>query len=249
MPHAFEVREEISLDATPEQVWEAIATGPGIDSWFMGRNEVEPREGGRNQLTLGGYTQQSTVTAWEPGRRFAFTGDENPDGTFMAFEYLIEGRDGGSTVLRLVHNGFLGDSWEAEYDGLSTGDRMYLGKLATYLKYFPGRTATASIQVWGPQVADPQRAWAAFTSALGLAGPVAEGDQATVAVEGLAPVDAVVDYVDQPTFLGVRSSDGLYRFIHGHEGTVVVEQHSFARDLDASQAEQAYQAWLARSFA
>jgi hypothetical protein len=27
-------------------VWEAIATGPGLDSWFMGRNEVEPREGG-----------------------------------------------------------------------------------------------------------------------------------------------------------------------------------------------------------
>jgi hypothetical protein len=26
-------------------VWEAIATGAGIDGWFMGRNQVEPREG------------------------------------------------------------------------------------------------------------------------------------------------------------------------------------------------------------
>jgi uncharacterized protein YndB with AHSA1/START domain len=34
--HEFEIREEIALDATPEQVWEAIASGPGMDSWFMG---------------------------------------------------------------------------------------------------------------------------------------------------------------------------------------------------------------------
>ena len=31
MAHPFEVRKDIEVDATPEQVWEAIATGPGID--------------------------------------------------------------------------------------------------------------------------------------------------------------------------------------------------------------------------
>ena len=56
MPHEFELRKEITLDATPEQVWEAIATGPGIDAWFMGRNQVEPREGGRSSMTIGGHT-------------------------------------------------------------------------------------------------------------------------------------------------------------------------------------------------
>jgi hypothetical protein len=50
-------------------VWEAIATGPGIDSWFMGRNEVEPREGGRARMTLAGHTQESTVAAWEPSKQ------------------------------------------------------------------------------------------------------------------------------------------------------------------------------------
>ncbi|WP_143737006.1 SRPBCC domain-containing protein [Microbispora sp. GKU 823] len=45
MPHEFELHKEIELDATPEQVWEAIATGPGVDSWFMGRTEIEPVEG------------------------------------------------------------------------------------------------------------------------------------------------------------------------------------------------------------
>jgi uncharacterized protein YndB with AHSA1/START domain len=47
MAHPFEIRNEIEVDATPEEVWEAIATGPGVDSWFMGRNEVEPRQGAR----------------------------------------------------------------------------------------------------------------------------------------------------------------------------------------------------------
>ena len=44
MPHEFEIGDEITVDATPEQVWEAIATGPGIDSWLMGRNQVEPHQ-------------------------------------------------------------------------------------------------------------------------------------------------------------------------------------------------------------
>src|SRR5919197_6306817 len=98
MAHKFEVREELTIDATPEQVWDAIATGPGIDAWFMGHSEIEPGVGGRTRMSMPGWTAESTVTAWEPGRRFAYQGDEAPDGTFMAFEYLIEGRAGGSTA-------------------------------------------------------------------------------------------------------------------------------------------------------
>jgi uncharacterized protein YndB with AHSA1/START domain len=89
MPHEFEVRKEVELDASPEQVWEAIATGPGIDSWLMGRNEIEPRQGDKTRQSLMGFTSEATVTAWEPSERFAYRTDENPDGTFMAFEYLI----------------------------------------------------------------------------------------------------------------------------------------------------------------
>src|SRR5689334_8078423 len=109
MPHPFELRKELQLDATPEQVWDAIATGPGMDSWFMGRNEIEPREGGRTSLDVGGFSEGSTITAWDPPHHFAHRGDAAPDGTFMAFEWLIEGRDQGSTVIRLVQSGMLGD--------------------------------------------------------------------------------------------------------------------------------------------
>jgi uncharacterized protein YndB with AHSA1/START domain len=251
MPHEFEVREEITLDATPEQVWEAIATGPGIDSWFMGRNEIEPRLGGKVTMSLPGFSMESRVTAWEPGRRLATRGEENPDGTFMAFEYLIEGREGGSTVLRFVHNGFLGDDWEAEYDALKVGDRMYLLKLAQYVKYFPGRTATYAMFAPGPQVPVSDRVWSAYASALGLSdiGTVAEGDRVRIAIDGLPPTDGVVAFVNLPIYLGVRTDDGLYTFMHGFQDGTVVEHHNFSKDVDSKQIEQSWQSWIERSLA
>jgi len=250
---AFEVREEIELPASPEDVWAAIATGPGIDSWFVGHMEVEPREGGQASLAaMPGVTLQFTVTAWEPERRFAFRGDPGPDGAFMAFEYLVEGRGQATTVLRFVHSGFLAGDWDSEYDALSKGDRMYLAKLGSYLRYFPGQTAAFHVMCWGPQVADAERAWPAFTAAAGLAGSgttVREGDRGLVSIGRAAPAQAIVDYV-APSFLGVRTSDSLYRFIHGQQGTVVVEQHAFTGDGQARErARDAWQDWLGKTFA
>jgi len=249
MPHEFEIIREITIHASPEQVWEAISTGPGIDSWFMGRSEVERRGGGRVSLTVGGSTEEATVTGWEPLKRFAYRTDENPDGTFMAFEFLIEGREQGSTVLRLVHSGFLGDDWEAEYDALSKGNGMYLRKLAAYLEHFPGRTSTYNLFAPGPRVAGKERAWAVLEGALGLTGAVAEGDPVRLTVPGLPPVEGVVEFVDAPTFLGARTADGLYTLMHGYRDAVVVEYHGFSDDVDREGIERAWQAWLARAFA
>jgi uncharacterized protein YndB with AHSA1/START domain len=246
MAHPFHVRKEIEVNATPEEVWEAIATGPGIDSWFMGTNEVEPREGGKTRMTLPGWSLEATVTAWDPPRRFAFETGEGEDGRFMAFEYLIESRRGGSTVIRFVHSGFLaGDGWETEYEALKSGDPMYVQKLAEYLTYFRGRRGVP-ISAFGPQV-DRERAWTVFKQALGLAGDVAEGDQVRVTPDGLAPIEGLVDHVS-PETLGVRTSDGLYRFIHGLGGTVVLGHHIFS-DVDQQATEQAWQSWVDRSFA
>ena len=122
MTHPFEVRNEITVDATPEQVWEAIASGPGVDSWLMGRTEID--SGSKTStFSMFGEVSGSSITAWEPGHRYATQEDKNPDGTFMAFEWLIESRDGGGgAVVRVVHSGLLGENWEAEYNGLSAGD-------------------------------------------------------------------------------------------------------------------------------
>lgn len=251
MNHPFEINDEITVDATPDQVWDAIATGPGIDSWFMGHSEVEPREGGRNHMTLFGSTSSSTVTAWEPGKRFAFRGDENPqDGTFMAFEYLVEGRGDGTTVIRFTHSGLLaGDDWEAEYDALREGDPMYLKKLATYVTHFAGRASNYNLFLPGPTVSDKGRAWPAFASVLGVRGELTEGAAVSIALPGLPVDEGVVAFAKEPAYVGVRTADGMYVLMHGYLHGVFVEYHGFGEIDDEERIQSAWQSWLSTAFA
>ncbi|MEV4199559.1 SRPBCC family protein [Micromonospora globbae] len=246
MGHHFELQKDIELAATPEEVWDAIATGPGIDSWFMGRSEVEPREGGRTRFTMAGQTEEATVTSWEPGKRFAYRSDPGPDGTFMALEYLIEGRDQGSTVLRMVQSGVLGDNWETEYEAMKVGWDMYLGTLAAYVAHFAGRSG-APVAAFRPGAGTPDQVWAAVAGAFGISGPVAEGQRARLTVDGLPPIDGVVDLAGLPTYFGVRTDDALYRFLHSgtdRGNVLVLGHHLFAADQDPARAEQAWQAWV-----
>ena len=69
MPHPFELIHESEVEATPEEVWQAIATGPGLDAWFMGRNEVEPGEGGTTRTETAGFQMDANVTVWQPPTR------------------------------------------------------------------------------------------------------------------------------------------------------------------------------------
>jgi uncharacterized protein YndB with AHSA1/START domain len=246
MPHEFELHREAVLEATPEQVWEAIATGPGIDSWFMGRNQVDPGRGGTVRTVFGGYAPESPVTGWEPGKRLAYASGTGEDGRFVAYEFLIEGRAGGSTVLRTVTSGFLpGDDWEHEYDAMTKGGELFFRTLVEYLTYFPGRTARP-VTVFGPPVTDWERAWTVLAGELGLAGPAAEGDRVLLAPDGLTPVEGVVYFVN-PHTVGVRTGEGLYRFLRGLQGPIIAGHHLFG-DVDPETAEQAWQAWLTRLF-
>jgi uncharacterized protein YndB with AHSA1/START domain len=245
MSHEFELIHDIDLGATPDQVWEAIATGPGIDSWFMGRNEVEPRLGGTARMSMPGFAGESTVTAWEPNRHFAHRSSPAEDGSFMAFEYLIEGRDGATTALRLVHSGVLSGDWEAEYDALKKGNPLYLRTLAQYLTHFAGRTAVP-VAAFGPQQPDQDAVWCAITAALGLNKDVNEGDDVRFTFGG-QPVEGVVDTVLHPSFLGVRTGDALLRFV-GRGGVVLTGHHLFT-EIDQNAAERAWGEWLTAALA
>lgn len=37
----FETHPDATVPATPDQVWHAIATGPGISTWFVGHTEID----------------------------------------------------------------------------------------------------------------------------------------------------------------------------------------------------------------
>ena len=240
MGREFEEHGELVVPATPEQVWDAIATGPGLDGWFMGRNEVRPGPGGSIRTDLGGYAQDFTVTAWEPAERLAIRTPTGDDGSFFALEWLIEGRDGAATVVRSVAHGFIGKAdWEDEYEAMTSGGAMYAHTLVEYLTHFRGRAARL-LFVQLPQPGGRPALWARLRAELGLAGTPAVGDAVDLAAAGVPGVTAgVVDYVT-PSFLGLRTAGGLHRFF-GDE-LACSEHRLFGEDAAG------WEAWFRRAF-
>ncbi|MEY9872707.1 uncharacterized protein YndB with AHSA1/START domain [Streptacidiphilus sp. MAP12-33] len=243
MTHPFEIELETTLPASPEQVWAAIATGPGVDSWFMGRNQIEAREGGVAAMETGPHRAEAVISAYEPGKRFASRTPTAEDGRFMAFEYLVESREGGSTVLRVVHSGMLGDDWQDEYDALRRGWPFHLHTLREYLTHFPGRTAVPVFAAAPTGERSPRDVRAALGRALSLPDPVTVGASAHAEPAGLPPLDGTVVWADDERF-ALRTADGLYT-VHQGPGVVLSFHHLFAPGTDGAAAESAWQQWLA----
>ena len=105
----------VEVPGTPEEVWAAIATGPGISSWFV-PCALDGRVGGEVAMDFGSYGKDTArVTSWEPPRRVVFEGGNERS---LAYEWLVEARDGGTCVVRLVNSGFGdGSEWDGDYDG------------------------------------------------------------------------------------------------------------------------------------
>lgn len=165
------VAVEAEVPGTPEQVWKAIATGPGISSWFV-PSEVEEREGGLATANFGpGMESAATITVWDPPHRFvADSKDFGPDGPPVASEWIVEARSGGTCVVRVVHSLFVeGDDWDDQLEGWEHGWPAFFRILRLYLQHFPARPS-ASFQLMGMAPPPPDEAWVAFTGALGMAG-------------------------------------------------------------------------------
>jgi len=213
-------------------VWQAIATGPGIDSWFMGRNEVD---GQTVRTAFNDYSPSHTISAWEPGQRFAY-GSQHDDGRAIAYEFLIEGRDRGSTVLRVATSGFLpGDDWADEFEAMGNGNALFFHTLATYLNHFAGRVATP-VTAFGPMITDWPHTRAKLMTAIGR-----HGDRVRFAPAGLPTVDGVV-YFENDDTIGIRTDDAIYRFLRGFRGPVMACHQLFSSTDETT--EQAWLAWL-----
>ena len=248
MGHPFEQRHEAEVPATPEEVWAAIATGPGIDSWFMGHNEVRPGPAGSVRTVFGEYAPELGVTGWEPGRHFAYRSGEAPDGRFIAYEFLIEGRAGGSTVLRTVTSGFLpGEDWAEEFEAMTLGTELYFRTLAEYLTYFAGRFAR-QVAAFGLEGTDWVRDRALICSALGLPEDPKPGDRAHLEASSAADAGGTV-YTSSEHTIGVRDRDGLYRFQRGFGKPPMISHQLFAADADPAQSQRDWEAWLRRVLA
>jgi uncharacterized protein YndB with AHSA1/START domain len=250
---------EIEVPGTPEEVWEAIATGPGISIWFV-PTEVEERAGGAVTMHHGpGMDQTGKVTAWEPPRRFAFgVGEWSPTKASApaatALELLVEARSGGTCVVRLVNSGFgTGADWDQAIEGTRRGWRLCLHMLRLYLEHFAGQSS-AAFTARGVVQAPPERAFAELTGALGMQGAV-EGQRIRASAPGTPELAGVVERIedDQLTLLLDEPSPGIGTVTVGGPAETVIAAVSaslFGDDAAAltERTEAAWQAWMDERF-
>lgn len=139
---SLELEQEV--DATPDEVWEALTTASGLERWFPLRAGVEPGEEGTVWLSWGpGCEGEAPIHVWDPPHRFGWTeehgSDERGRPIRIAVDFHVEGRKGGSTVVRLVQSGFSASTdWDEMYDALKDGWRYFLFNLAFYFREHRG---------------------------------------------------------------------------------------------------------------
>ena len=249
-PPERRVEKSIELAATPEEVWAAVATAPGLSTWFVPHTDDAATDEKEADFG-GGQTATGRLLALEPGRRVKYGAPEGSpqDQNGFALEFLVEGRGQGSTVLRLMHSGFSGESWEQEYEGTNRGWDLFLHNLASYFRYFRGKPVK-NVVAMSFTSADAANVWERFHHALGIAQDTSRGDKVTLTPAGMAPIEGVVDVYERGA-IGVRSEDGLLRFggLGADFGGMVTATHYFyGVDLDTTEATNAWQDWLAGLF-
>ncbi|WP_152363154.1 SRPBCC family protein [Microlunatus speluncae] len=135
----------IEVPGTPEEVWQAIATGAGQSGWTFAA-EIEPAEGGEMIIHREPFapTVAVVVASWDPPRSFGYAAAMPGAPSPLATEILVEARSGGSCVVRVVC-GFAdaGEEWEDLVDSAVEGWRMTLLVLRAYLRRFTGRPVRA----------------------------------------------------------------------------------------------------------
>jgi uncharacterized protein YndB with AHSA1/START domain len=238
MSRAFEISREVDLPASPDDVWTAVTADTAAWQFPTGM-----------EIPAGATPPPGApIQTWDPPHRLVIR-MESPDGTFNALDYAIEARGDGTAHLRYVHSGILADDWADQYDAIDGHTDFYLHTLGEYLRHFNGQPVTyvgqPSAGIVGPEEAGTPDAMDTLRAALGIGIGAAVGDSVHADLGGAGGLDGVIDYFT-PEFIGIRTSDSLYRFFgRNHYGSVVgMSAHVFRDDVDPAVTEKALKSWL-----
>ena len=203
------VQVEVEVPGTPEEVWQAIATGPGVSSWFVPA-EFEERDGKPVAMTLTfgpGMESRSVVTAWDPPRMFAAQGEGWGGSPPIATEWSVEARAGGVCLVRVVNSLFAStDDWDNQLEGVESGWPGFFRILRIYLTHFRGQRS-AIMQFLAPAAAATEaEAWETLTAELRLRG-VSAGQRWT-APAGVPALSGVVEHVTEKPCTALLRLDG-----------------------------------------
>jgi uncharacterized protein YndB with AHSA1/START domain len=91
------VERETLVEASPDEVWEALTDEDRLEEWLAPDVELDPHEGGEISVRDGEDRRHGTVETVEEGERFAFTWSRPGEGESFV-EFTIEALPGGSRV-------------------------------------------------------------------------------------------------------------------------------------------------------
>ena len=252
------VEAQAEVPGTPEEVWRAIATGPGISSWFV-PSRVEERVGGIASADFGpGMESKATITEWDPPRRFTLESrdDMRPGSPAVASEWTVECHSGATCIVRVVHRWFADtDDWDSQFEQIEQGWPSFFRILRIYLTHYRGLPG-ASLQAMGLTSEPVPRAWTSVLEALGIPGALEmQRVKSRATAPELAGQVVRVGAADDPELLvhldePVTGAAHLFAMAMGPQTCVSVRMYLYG-DVAAAIAareESRWQAWLGERF-
>jgi uncharacterized protein YndB with AHSA1/START domain len=248
------VEVETEVPGTPEEVWQAIASGPGISAWFV-TTKLEEREGGAVVLDFGpGMESESVITAWDPPRRFVAenSGGMGPGSPTVADEWTVEAKSGGTCRVRVVHSWFAStDDWDNQYVAVEKGWPAFFRILGIYLTHFRGQPSDV-IALMAMSAESKSAVWNKLLGSLGLA-RLAEGQRVETAsgaprLAGI--VERVVDKEHEELFIRLEQpTSGVAHFlpvVMGKQVYLSIRLYLYGAQARAVAAREApvWQAWI-----
>lgn len=247
------VEMEVVVPGTPEQVWQAVATGPGYTAWFT-RTEIEERIGGTILFDLGPYgSSKGEVTIWEPPFRFGYVEREWSEGAPpVETGITMTSRPDGKCLFRMTHSLIAStDDWDASLEGFETGWPGFFEVLRLYLTHFAGSPAAschAMTSVEAPQL----EVWKRLTEALGLAAANVGEERTTPEPERLAGTVERVQQSDRERYVLLRLTApapgvaliGTYRMGNATNASIVLYFYGDNAAQTADAAKEKWASWL-----
>lgn len=238
------VQVETQVPGTPEQVWQAIASGPGISAWFV-PTTMEGKDGGSMSCDFGGgMISTAKITDWQPLVRFRAEAEGwMPGMPAVATEWSVQALDGGTCKIRVVHSMFAStDDWDGQLEGTQSGWPAYFRVLRRYLQHFAGQ-ASAQV-VLNAMSSEPAPAvWKRLADSLGTSDPrpgqrfsltVAPGHTLAGVIESIDPQGSghsVFAHLEKPRagtlFLGAFACGGamasLQTYVYGSDAARIAD--------------------------
>lgn len=125
------IRHNVVIKATPEKIYEAIATQEGLSGWWAKQTIARPEVGFVNVFTFGAFRNDMKITLLSPGEKVEWLCTRSIDEWMdTRVSFTLEEKDGGRTLLRFAHS-----EWRAVTDTFA-GCNYDWGRFMTSLKSY-----------------------------------------------------------------------------------------------------------------